>query len=42
LIGLGLPDDGAHGPNEKFALDDFHRGMVVMAALIDRVSQRGS
>ncbi len=38
LIGLGLPDDGAHGPNEKFSLKDFRRGMVTMAALVDQVS----
>lgn len=39
LIGLGLPDDGAHGPNEKFSLDDFRHGMVTMAALIDEVAR---
>ena len=39
LIGLGLPDDGAHGPNEKFSLADFQRGVLTMAALIDEVSK---
>ena len=34
LIGLGLPDDGAHAPNEKFSLEDFHRGALTMAALL--------
>ena len=39
LIGLGLPDDGAHGPDEKFSLTDFQRGMMTMAALMDQVSR---
>ena len=43
LIGLGLPDDNTHAPNEKFNLIDFQRGMVTMAALIDEISrQEGS
>src|SRR6266508_4333155 len=31
LMGLGLPDDNAHSPNEKFCVDDFYRGMAAMA-----------
>jgi acetylornithine deacetylase/succinyl-diaminopimelate desuccinylase-like protein len=27
LMGFGLNDDGAHGPNEKFELDLFHKAM---------------
>lgn len=37
LIGLGLPDDGAHGPNEKFSLRDFRRGMITLAALLEEL-----
>ena len=27
LMGFGLPDDHAHGPNEKFSLQNFFRGV---------------
>jgi acetylornithine deacetylase/succinyl-diaminopimelate desuccinylase-like protein len=27
LMGFGLPGDGAHGPNEKFHLPNFFRGI---------------
>lgn len=33
LMGWGSPDDGAHSPNERFCLDDFHRGIRSAAAL---------
>ena len=35
LMGLGLPDDDAHAPNEKFRIEDFYRGMVTMAAFLE-------
>ncbi len=34
LMGWGSPDDGAHSPNERFCLDDFHRGIRSAAALL--------
>jgi acetylornithine deacetylase/succinyl-diaminopimelate desuccinylase-like protein len=33
LLGLGLPDDNAHSPNEKFSLDAFSKGMALGAML---------
>ncbi len=33
LLGWGLDDDNAHGPNEKFSLADFHRGIRASAHL---------
>ena len=33
LLGWGSPDDGAHSPNERFSLEDFHRGICSVAAL---------
>jgi acetylornithine deacetylase/succinyl-diaminopimelate desuccinylase-like protein len=38
LMGLGLPDDNAHSPNEKFSIADFRRGMVAMAGFLARMS----
>ena len=33
LLGLGLPDDNAHSPNEKFSLDCFANGQRMSAFL---------
>jgi acetylornithine deacetylase/succinyl-diaminopimelate desuccinylase-like protein len=34
LLGWGQNDDNLHGPNEKFALADFHRGIKASAHLL--------
>ena len=33
LLGLALPDDNAHSPNEKFDLDCYEKGMRMGALL---------
>jgi len=33
LLGLALPDDNAHSPNEKFEIESFTRGMTMAAQL---------
>ncbi len=38
LLGLALPDDNPHSPNEKFDLDCFARGMVMSAHLWQELS----
>ena len=38
LVGVGLPDDQIHAPNEKFDLEQFHRGIRVLAHLWDEVA----
>ncbi len=38
LLGWGQNDDNLHGPNEKFALNDFHRGIKASAHLIDELA----
>ena len=39
LLGWGSPDDGAHSPNERFSLEDFHRGTRSAAALFYEMAQ---
>ena len=39
LMGFGLPDDGVHGPNEKFSLSQFSKGMKTVADYLGRLRQ---
>jgi len=39
LIGLALPDDNAHSPNEKFDLDCFAKGQLMSAHLWQELSR---
>ena len=41
LLGWGLNDDNTHGPNEKFCLADFHRGIKASAALWEELAKKG-
>jgi acetylornithine deacetylase/succinyl-diaminopimelate desuccinylase-like protein len=38
LLGLGLPDDNPHSPNEKFDLDCFSKGQLMSAYLWQELS----
>lgn len=39
LMGLGLPDDNLHAPNERFRIEDYHRGAVTMAAFLEQMGE---
>jgi acetylornithine deacetylase/succinyl-diaminopimelate desuccinylase-like protein len=39
LLGWGQNDDNLHGPNEKFALADFHRGIKAGAHLLAELAE---
>ncbi len=38
MIGVGLPDDQIHAPNEKFTLSQFFGGIVTMTVLYDEIA----
>jgi acetylornithine deacetylase/succinyl-diaminopimelate desuccinylase-like protein len=39
LVGVGLPDDQIHAPNEKFDLDHYAMGVRVLARLWDEIAE---
>ena len=41
LIGMGLPDDRLHSPNEKFNISHFYNGIKTMVRLLDRAGSAG-
>ena len=42
MLGLALPDDNAHSPNEKFSLDAFAKGMRLSALLWQELANPSS
>lgn len=40
LMGFGLPDDGLHGPNEKFSLDQFDKGIKTSIAFYNLLAEQ--
>jgi acetylornithine deacetylase/succinyl-diaminopimelate desuccinylase-like protein len=42
LLGWGQNDDNLHGPNEKFSLADFHRGIKSSAHLFEALGETSS
>ena len=39
LLGIGLPDDNLHAPNEKMDLDQFYRGIEASAYLMEELGK---
>ena len=35
MMGLGLPDDGLHSPNEKFSLNNYYTGIKTVARFLE-------
>lgn len=40
-MGIGLPDEKAHAPNEKLDLANLHHGMLSAAYLFDELAEVG-
>jgi acetylornithine deacetylase/succinyl-diaminopimelate desuccinylase-like protein len=38
LMGFGLPDDGAHAPNEKYSLGQFFKGIRTVASFLQKLA----
>lgn len=41
LMGFGLDTDAIHSPNERFKLDNFHRGILSVAVFYDELAKMG-
>ena len=39
LMGIGLPDENAHAPNEKLDLDNLHHGMLSAVHLWNELAE---
>jgi acetylornithine deacetylase/succinyl-diaminopimelate desuccinylase-like protein len=42
LLGVGLPDDSIHAPNEKFDLDQFYGGIRTAAMFYDELASESA
>jgi acetylornithine deacetylase/succinyl-diaminopimelate desuccinylase-like protein len=42
LMGLGLPDDGLHSPNEKFRVANYYQGILAVAHFLERYGERSN
>ncbi|MEP7292928.1 MAG: peptidase dimerization domain-containing protein, partial [Chloroflexota bacterium] len=40
LMNYGLPNDGAHGPDERYSLELFHRGIKTAIGFLEELSKR--
>lgn len=36
LMGFGLPDDGLHSPNEKYKVENYHKGIMTVAHFFEQ------
>jgi acetylornithine deacetylase/succinyl-diaminopimelate desuccinylase-like protein len=41
LLGFGLPDDNLHAPNEKFDVDQLHKGIETIIAFLEILGAEG-
>jgi acetylornithine deacetylase/succinyl-diaminopimelate desuccinylase-like protein len=41
LMGYGLNSDGAHGPNERYSIDMFHRGIDTAICFLEEMANLG-
>ena len=41
MMGFGLPDDNLHAPNEKFHLENFHRGIESILRFFEKLAAVG-
>jgi acetylornithine deacetylase/succinyl-diaminopimelate desuccinylase-like protein len=39
LMGFGLPDDGLHSPNEKYAIENYYKGIATIAHFLECYGQ---
>jgi acetylornithine deacetylase/succinyl-diaminopimelate desuccinylase-like protein len=41
LMGFGLPDDNLHAPDERFKVENFHRGIEAAVIFMDALAREG-